>query len=154
MLNEDSNLVSMERQEARNWKQLSSTMWKAEFKNARALRSPSSAGIPWSCIERIITHAAPSGRVIGEFHPSRDGTSEREACRKIGGCSDIVVTVHTTGTEHARGNDEITSRLNPQISNFSGRGKAVHVPPQSRFEAIRVHRDRVLRTTATIGCFP
>ena len=131
-----------ERQESKSWRQVSSTIWRAEFKNARALRSPTSAGVRWDNVERIETRSAPSGNLICNLFPARDKLSEREACCNIGGCSDITVMV------------EVNDKSEVEPSLRATRGRTTHVPPAKRVEIIRHHRDWVLAATRSVGHFP
>ena len=80
-------------QERAKWRQISSTVWRGEFRNARAVRSPTSAGVEWRNVKRITTRSNPSGSLISDMFPIRDSLSEREVCQNIGGCSDITVIV-------------------------------------------------------------
>ena len=60
---------------------------------ARAYRSPTAAGIQWAEVVRRVTRESPSGKVLDDIHPCRDGISESAACMRFGGSRDIRTDV-------------------------------------------------------------
>ena len=64
-------------QEASQWLQVSPAHWRGSFRSARAHRSPSSAGINWNSIFRIVTRTSPHGRIIRDIKPREIGVSEQ-----------------------------------------------------------------------------
>ena len=80
------------RQDNKHWFQLSSTHLRANFRGARAYRSPCSAGVKWNDISCIVTRVSPSGRTIRDARPRELGITEKRFCYISGSC-DILVDV-------------------------------------------------------------
>ena len=66
----DVEMGEMHRQEGKHWFRLSASHWRANFRGARAHRSPYSAGIRWQDFSRIVTRVSPSGRIMKDIRPN------------------------------------------------------------------------------------
>ena len=117
----------------------------------------------------------PSGRVLQDLYPLRDGLSERDACRPIGGSSDILVDVElgqaggkiSAVTRSARvgaslpveGEGHLRPRLRAGARNESSLpgskgvggqigfrdGRSEYFAPASRAEYISLYRRNILK---------
>ena len=86
-----SSEVATEVGEAKRWTCISATHWRGVFKNARAYRAPTCAGVKWDEIENIVTTDTHTGRILRELHPQLHVIRESEARGNIEGCADITV---------------------------------------------------------------
>ena len=67
--------------------------WKASFKNARAYRSPSSAGIPWGSVLRRTTSDTNTLETLQDLYPRISDVPEWQANALFDRPRDITVEV-------------------------------------------------------------
>ena len=107
---------------------------------ARAYRSPTAAGIQWAEVVRRVTRESPSGTVLDDIYPCRDGISESAACVRFGGSRDICTEVFVAP------NNNIWSVTPPRDAEeqdeYIYRDHAN--PSRQRSEAIRAYRSRII----------
>ena len=94
-------VVRKERPEAHQWHCVGDGHWRCQVRGARALRSPSVAGIARSEVEVRITIELPSRHVIDEVYPRPDGFTEIAVCGRLGGSRDIQTDVCLSGRQPA-----------------------------------------------------
>ena len=75
------------------WMNTGNGTWRASFKNARAHRSPSSAGIPWESVLRRTTSDSNTLETLQDLYPRISEVSEWQANALFGRPRDITVEV-------------------------------------------------------------
>ena len=101
---------------------------------------PICAGVTLKELERLVTTADPSGKVLMDICPT--GMTESQICHTFGGSSDITVDAY------------LYSIGDVNSMSVIDKGKTVHIPPDERKGVIREHRRDVLDTATLHNPFP
>ena len=92
-------------------------------------------GVGWHDLRRVVTTVQPSGEVLRDVSPLELGLSEKDACSRLGGCSDIVVDAHFVPREwiDAIGHDADWAESEDEFDGDE------HVTPLGRRDATCTH---------------